>query len=355
MVQRALLDTRLAVRRALAEWCMRDDLGGGSAALVLVGLSGGADSLALAAATAYEARRAGLLAGAVVVDHGLQSGSADIAAAAARQAEQLGLAPVVVEQVAVEAGGAGPEANARRARYEAFARAAARTGAAAILTAHTRDDQAEQVLLALARGSGTRSLAGIPQRRRLSETGPDTAILRPFLASSPEITRATTEAACAEAGLEPWRDPHNSDPAFARVRVRERVLPMLVEELGPGMPAALARSADLAREDADALDALAAGIAARANRSIPAGASAQVALPVAELASLPMALLARVIRVVASRNFGAQLSREHTASIAALVVDWHGQGPVFVPGIRVARAQSQLGFARQTGSPRAPR
>ncbi|WP_024355624.1 tRNA lysidine(34) synthetase TilS [Leucobacter chironomi] len=360
MVQRALLDTRLAVRRALAEWRAADLAGDGSAGaapLVLVALSGGPDSLALAAATAHEAGRAGLRAGALVIDHGLQEGSAGVADRAAHQAEQLGLAPVMVDRVRVEDGGGGPEANARSARYEAFARAAERTGAAAILTAHTRDDQAEQVLLALARGSGSRSLAGIPPRRRLAETSSGTAILRPFLASPPEITRATTESACAEAGLDPWRDPHNHDAAFARVRVRERVLPLLVRELGPGVPAALARTADLAREDADALDGIAEGIAAAAlaEPGPQPAASDRAALMVADLAPLPAALLARVIRLVADRRFGAQLSREHTAAVAALVADWHGQGPVYAPGVRVSRAGSQLEFVRQTGSPRAPR
>lgn len=415
MVQRAVLETRAAVRRALAAWSTalatgataRSERaaageGAGSAPLVLVALSGGADSLALAAATAYEAERAGLRAGAVVVDHALQQGSALVAARAAEQAERLGLAPVIVDRVRVGEGrGDGPEAAARAARYAAFARAAERSGAAAILTAHTRDDQSEQVLLALARGSGLRSLAGIPPRRELAFNGgpaagggapgreardgrsdgggrpgeidssqdPGVAILRPFLTAPPEITRATTEAACAEAGLEPWRDPHNRDAAFSRVRVRERVLPALVRELGPGVPAALARSADLAREDADALDAIAEGIAAGALAGISdegegaAGTPAvadrasppRVGVAVEALAGLPAALLGRVIRVIAARRFGAHLSREHTSAIAALVTDWRGQGPVYVPGVRVSRAAGRLEFSHQTGSPRAPR
>ena len=181
---------------------------------MLVALSGGPDSLALAAATAFEAPRAGLRAGAVIVDHGLQAGSADAAAQAARQAEALGLNPVLVEPVTVGADG-GPEAAARDARYAALAAAAARTGAIAVLLGHTLDDQAETVLLGLARGSGATSLQGMEQASGLYR--------RPLLG----IRRATTVQFCADSELEPWHDPQNDDPAFTRVRVRKAVLPVL--------------------------------------------------------------------------------------------------------------------------------
>ncbi|RGE20319.1 tRNA lysidine(34) synthetase TilS [Leucobacter sp. wl10] len=362
MVQRATLETRLAVRRALVGRPVPE--GAGSAPLVLVALSGGADSLALAAATAFEARGAGVRAGAIVVDHGLQEGSAAVAARAAEQGAGLGLDPVLVRRVEVVPDrGDGPEAAAREARYGAFARAAGEAGARAILTAHTRDDQAEQVLLALARGSGLRSLAGIPDRRGLDGGA---VILRPFLGEKPSVTRATTAAACIEQGLEPWRDPHNDDPSYARVRVRRRVLPQLERELGPGVAEALARTADLAREDADALDALAEEIAdeALADEALagapladpvpadpgPGGAgladpaAEPFEMPVAVLSELPAALRGRVIRSVASRRFGSHLSREHTLAVAALVTDWRGQGPIDVPGAAVARRGSLLVF-----------
>lgn len=333
MVQRALLATRRAVRDALRRSAREADLSDG--ALLLVALSGGADSLALAAAAAHEAPRAGFRAGAVVVDHGLQQGSDAVAAGAALQAESLGLSPVHVIRVDVEADGAGPEAAARAARYRAFDESADRSGAAMILTAHTANDLAEQVLLGLARGSGTRSLAGIPPRRG--------RILRPFLG----ITRAQTEAACAEAGVEPWRDPHNADPAYSRVRVRERILPVMERELGPGISAGLGRTAELMREDADALDGLADELAARTLRRTGEG----VELSVAGLAEQPAALRNRVIRLAAA-EFGAGLSREHTLAVAALVVDWRGQGPVFVPGIRAVRDGGAIRLVPQSGSPR---
>ncbi|UTX54845.1 tRNA lysidine(34) synthetase TilS [Leucobacter aridicollis] len=340
-------------------------------ALALVGLSGGADSLALAAAVAAEAGQAGVRAGAVIVDHALQSGSKRVADSAAAQARGLGLAPVVIRRVEVAAAG-GPEAAARDARYGAFVTVAAELGAAAVLTAHTRDDQAEQVLLALARGSGTRSVAGIPSSRPLSD-GVD--LLRPLLGETWKITRATTEAACAELGLTPWNDPHNLDASYARVRVRETALPTLARELGPGVVAGLARSADLAREDADALDDWAGRVVAAllpTVRPLPEGGEAaqrraaegpahpgpaperQVidAGGVSVLEGLPAAVRQRAIHQMAREYFGAALTREHTLSIAALITHWKGQGPVFVPGIRVTRVAGELVCDPQNGSPR---
>ena len=221
--------TRVAVRRRLARI---EQVQGGS--VVLVACSGGADSLALAAAVAFEVPRMGLSAGAVIVDHGLQEGSSAVACRAAEQCRGLGLNPVEVVTVKVALSGAGPEAAARDARYQAFEAVAERFGAVAVLLGHTRDDQAEQVLLGLARGSGARSLSGMPARR-----GP---YLRPFLG----LARTTTVAACEAAGLTASVDPQNSDPSYGRVRARA-LLPPLEAVLGLGTVAALARSADLPR------------------------------------------------------------------------------------------------------------
>lgn len=223
--------------------------------LVLVACSGGADSLALAAATAFVAPRLGLRAGAVSVDHGMQPGSAQISRRAIDQCADLGLDPALVRPAGAAPTGQGPEAAARAVRYRALEEAAVQTGAAAILLGHTMDDQAETVLLALARGSGTRAVAGMaPARGRY---------LRPLLG----VRRARTEAACAEAGLEPWEDPANvadgpwrsaTGAALPRAALREQVLPVLTQVLGPEVTAALSRTADLARADADLLDDLAA-------------------------------------------------------------------------------------------------
>jgi tRNA(Ile)-lysidine synthase len=308
----AVAGVRLAVRRALT------GLDPGS--LVLVACSGGADSLALAAGVAFEAPRAGLRAGAVTVDHGLQAGSAERAKALAARLETLGLAPV--EVVAVEVGTrGGPEAAARSARYAALADCCRRLDAAAVMLGHTSDDQAETVLLGLARGSGARSLAGMP-----AVSG---RYRRPLL----DLDRTVTRAACAAEGLSPWEDPHNSDPAYTRVRVRQEALPALERALGPGVPAALTRSAKLLRDDADALDAWAER--AMAECVDPGGVShGDAALDVTRLAALPAAVRRRVLHraaLAAGSPHGA-LAAVHVEALDALVTDWHGQGPLQLPG-----------------------
>ncbi len=296
--------------------------------LVLVALSGGPDSLALAAATAFEAPRAGLGAGAVIVDHGLQPGSADAAAHAARTATDLGLAPVLVRTVTVGTDG-GPEAAARTARYAALEAAARETGAVAVLLGHTLDDQAETVLLGLARGSGAASIRGMEPHNGL--------YLRPLLG----IRRSTTEQFCADSGLEPWIDPQNADPSFTRVRVRTAVLPVLERELGPGIPEALARTAEQLREDAAALDHFAEEIAEDLAEHTEAG----ISLPAKALEVQPAALRQRLIRLAVSSEFHVSLSRAQTLEVARLVTNWHGQAGVDLPGIRVERRGGLLHFS----------
>lgn len=340
----AVAAVRSAVRRELA------DLPPG--ARVLVACSGGADSLALAAATGFVAERAGLLAGAVVVDHGWRPDSVDDAALAATACRALGLDPV--EQVAVDARGrGGPEAAARDARYAALAAAAARHAAAAVLLGHTLDDQAETVLLGLARGSGARSLSGMPACRGVFR--------RPLL----DLPRATTRRACAALDLRPLADPANDDDAYARVRVR-RALAVLADALGDGLAPALARSAALLREDADALDALAAdllrtatvprsdplaaGPAAGAGTGSAGGAVPGLTLDVATLTAAPPAIRRRAL-LAALRAVGAPgsaLGRRHLLAVDALLIGWHGQGPAQLPG-RVS-ARRDCGRLLLTGS-----
>jgi len=305
----------------------------GETTLVLVALSGGPDSLALAAAVAFEAPRAALRAGAVIVDHGLQSGSAQVAARAAEQAAELGLSPVLVERVQVSGRG-GPESGARDARYAAFERAVADSGSVAILLGHTLDDQAETVLLGLARGSGAASLQGMAPVR-----GP---YLRPLLG----IRRSTTVQACEDAGLTPWTDPQNADRTFTRVRVREIVLPMLERELGPGVAEALVRTAEQLREDAEALDAFADELA----EDLAEHAEAGISLDVPALAANPPALRQRLIRLAVSSEFGVALTRQQTLEVARLVTDWHGQEGVDLPGVRVVRREGRVVFQQAKGS-----
>lgn len=307
----AVAQLRSAVRPALAA----------SDQPVLVACSGGADSLALAAAIAFEAPRAGVAAGAVTVDHGLQAGSDARAEDTARKLRNLGLDPVTVVRVDVGTDG-GPEAAARTARYDALRTAAARHGAR-IALGHTLDDQAETVLLGLGRGSGPRSVAGM-----VAENPP---FWRPLLG----IRRATTRAACAALELPVWDDPWNDDPAYTRVRLRTEALPLLEDVLGGGVAPALARTAGLLREDLDLLDSLAATELERLRDE--AGLAAR------ETSELPAALRRRVLRGWLLAAGVPDLQAVHLAAVDALLTAWRGQGRVDLPGgAGVVRASGRL-------------
>jgi tRNA(Ile)-lysidine synthase len=228
----ALTRLLVAVRDELA------DLGSGD--LVLTACSGGPDSLALAAATARLAPPRGWRTGAVVVDHGWSQAASEAGRDAVAALSELGLDPVELVTVHCPPGG-GPEAGARTARYQALDAAADRLGAVAVLLGHTLDDQAETVLLGLGRGSGGRSLAGMPRRRGRYR--------RPLLG----LRRHDVLAACDDLELSPWHDPANDDPRYTRVRIR-RLAQQLEDALGPGTALNLARTADLLREDSEALE-----------------------------------------------------------------------------------------------------
>ena len=275
---------------------------------VTVACSGGADSLALALVTATEAVRQGHPIAAATVDHGLQKGSARHAAQTADVLRHMGYSDVKVLTVRVDGRG-GMEAAARRARYDALYPLA---GTGSILLGHTLDDQAETVLLGLSRGSGPRSIAGMSAHSR--------PYGRPFLS----IRRADTEAACREAGLTPWQDPHNVDPTFTRVRIRREVLPLLEEVLGGGVAAALARTAGQLQEDGEVLDELATGLA----RSALSGA----ALTVDVLAPQPPALRRRALRwwLIAAGVTG--LTADHLMRVDRLLGNPAGNAAVRLPG-----------------------
>jgi len=311
----ALLELRNAVRPFL------ENLTAGDCALVAV--SGGADSLALALALIKEAPELAITLIAVTVDHQLQSGSNEQAKQVQTQLKVMGYQEVIIEKVSVVEK-SGLEADARTARYTALDSIAHAYGATQIFLGHTRDDQAETVLLGLARGSGTRSLSGM-------------AIIngkyaRPFL----QLTRVQTVAACQEADLQPWSDPHNVNEKFSRVRVRNKVMPVMEEEIGPGIAAALARSAAILRDDADALDEMARAVISRVDLSD---------LDCAALAELPRAIRSRILRaaIYAAGAPSGSLSADHLAAVEALVTSWRGQGEVSLPGgVKVARISGRL-------------
>lgn len=316
----AVSAVRTAVRRAFAE--LPDAV---RHAPPLVACSGGADSLALAAAT--RAVR-GPVVRAVVVDHGLQEGSAAVAQATVELLDRLGV-PAEVRAVEVTGPG-GPEAAARRARYNAL-RAARPHPDSPVLLGHTLDDQAETVLLGLGRGSGPRSVAGM----RLW----DEPWLRPLL----WVRRATTRAACAALDLPVWDDPHNVDPRYTRVRLRNEVLPLLEDVLAGGVAEALARTAAQLREDCDALDELAAGLLAAAR-------DAHVGLVVDPLRTAHPALRRRALRQWLLDEGVPELTDLHLRAADDLIGRWRGQGAVRLPGgLDLLRRDGRL-IIRREGS-----
>ena len=270
----------LACRRALRPF-------GGPA---IIGLSGGPDSLALAAAAAAEHKDVRC----VVVDHGLQDESAEVAKRAADVARGFGLEAEVVR---VEVGEGNLEAAARSARYEALA-----SYGVDVWVGHTADDQAETLLLGALRGNPS---GMAPRNGR---------VVRPFLG----VRRANTVGACEELGLDPWHDPMNADPAFRRVAVRRQVFPLLSELLGGDAVPALAATADRIAADEELIESL--------TDLAPTTSCAELAEDAGPIRRRRLAawLLEQ----------GVPVQGDQLDAVEALVVDWHGQGPVAVAGGR---------------------
>jgi tRNA(Ile)-lysidine synthase len=317
----AMVEIRSAVRAEL-EMCSPGDV-------VIVACSGGADSLALSYAVAKEAEKFAVQVVGVTVDHQLQANSSAQAATVMRQLEAMGIGVREIIPVTVEVTD-GMEASARRARYVALDGASLKHGAVKVFLGHTRDDQAETVLLGLARGSGTRSMSGMaPVMGKY---------VRPLLG----ITGQRSVAACLEVGLKPWDDPHNVDRHYLRVRVRLDAIPALEASIGPGVSAALARSAALLRDDADALDEWA---------SREFGTLHPESMDIGFLYELPRAVRTRLIRagIYACGAPQGSVSADHVSAVESLVTSWHGQGEVSLPGgVKARRISGRLSLLPPT-------
>ena len=321
------------------------------APLVLVACSGGRDSMALAAVSHIVCTSMGC--GAVIVDHGLQAGSEQVASEAADRCHALGLGPVIMRNATVQARGEGLEAAARQARYDELCAAAHESGAIAVLLAHTMDDQAETVLIGLLRSRGVDALAGMPQ----VFTRSGATFARPLLT----LTRAETTGICEDLGVEYWDDPTNGDAVDGelpddyplRSRVRHDLLPAIERFAGFNVTRHFAESAQLARMDKEYLDqrsdevmgeavaavdwpASSAAVSTDTPRACAAddtndsGHGIGLMIGVKRIAREPEAIRLRVIAHALSQA-GVNASAAQIAAIDRLVVDWHGQGGVSLP------------------------
>lgn len=317
----AIADVRRAIRQS---WEAYGYKAGDS---IAVACSGGADSLALAAAAIFEGKRSNIKIAVVIINHNLQAGSRAVADKTAKLVAELGADLVEVIDVTVAKSKQGMEADARDARYKALDAFAKANGIKVTMLGHTLDDQAETVLLGLARGSGTKSLAG------MSELSSDKKYLRPLL----KIRRVTTESFCNDSGLAFWKDPHNQDKKFSRVRVRKVLLPAMEKELGPGVVEALGRTAEILQEDAQYLDKKADQLFSKVAQVM----ATQIVLDAEALAKQPVALANRVV-LKALLLLGAEPTRTAISSVMALVTNWHGQKPLTLPAARVSRQGKQV-------------
>ncbi len=313
-----MANASIAIRNAVRPFLEKLEAGDS----FLVAVSGGADSLALAQALVIESQPLALNPIAITIDHQLQENSHQQAEKVAEQLKEIGYGQIIIKKVVV-ATDSGLEAGARDARYSAINQSVEETKAVKVFLGHTNNDQAETVLLGLARGSGARSLSAMA-----AENG---IYLRPLLT----ITREETEEACNEWGLKVWNDPHNLNTEFTRVKVRREVIPYLEEHLDPGISRALVRTASLLRDDADALDLWAAREA--------------IDLECERLAQLPKAIRTRIIRkaAFAAGATPGKLTFEQIGAIDALICAWKGQGAVSLAGgVKVERISGRLSLSR---------
>jgi tRNA(Ile)-lysidine synthase len=311
-----------AVRNAVRVWLEKCEAGD----KVLVAVSGGADSLALAYALSIEAQKLAICVIGVTVDHQLQNTSSEQAQKVVKQLSEFGV-KCHVKKVTVDIK-EGLEASARKVRYEAINEVVKQENAVAVFLGHTKDDQAETVLLGLARGSGTRSLSGMAHHNG--------KYVRPLL----EITRIQNEDFCKEVGLDYWNDPHNQDSQFARVRVRNEALPILEKTIGPGISGALARSAHLLRDDADALDHWAKREEIHLDLED---------LDCLHLETLPRAIRTRILRtaIYAAGAPSGSVSADHISAVEALITAWSGQSALNLPGgVKVERISGRLSLSQ---------
>lgn len=319
----AMADIRRAVRDS---WDLLNLFKGST---VAIACSGGADSLALASAALFEGQRADVNVITCIVNHNLQEGSMEVALRTKGLLTEMGFSVVETMDVHIQQSSLGMEAAARNARYGALTEFADKHNAVFTMLGHTQDDQAETVLLGLARGSGAKSIAGMPI------LSPDGKYLRPLLG----ITRKETVSYCEDLSIEYWSDPQNLDTKFTRVKARLKVLPVLEEELGPGIAQALSRTAEILQDDISYLEAQ----ADKAFSEVAKTTNNSVVIDTEAFENLPKALANRVIHKSLSL-MGAEPAKVQIDSVMELVTNWHGQKPLTLPSVRVERKGKEIIF-----------
>ncbi len=292
--------------------------------LILVGCSGGADSIALVWSASVVCKRLNLNLGVVIVDHQLIAESNQVAENTKKQCAEFGINQIIVKKIKVVLENEGLESAARKARYEAFEEVIKDTNAKALMLAHTQDDQAETMLMRLTRGSGAKSLSA------MSEVSGK--YLRPFL----HVRKFEIKDALEKEDIKYWNDPANSNSDFLRVKVRNELIPKLIEVLGDSVVEALDRTSMLLKNDNDILDQIALNHY-QENRQ----------LLISKLEDLPSAIRTRVIKLAAldaGVNPGP-FSFEHIEAIDALVTNWHGQSHIDLPGfVQASRVNETIRF-----------
>lgn len=328
--------------RLLAEWKrlglpLRD-------AQVIVAVSGGADSVALLLGLneLLGARRLGIELRVAHLDHGLRETSRADALWVEDLTRRLGYESKIEHvQVRALAPRDNLEQSARRARYEFLARLSMEEGGGGtVLTAHTMDDQAETVLLRLLRGSGAEGLGGMEPVRPL-QAGAKALLARPLLTWA---RRSQTEAYCRARQVDFRDDEMNEDERFARVRVRKQLLP-LMQSFNARAVEALARTAQLLREDARALDKLAALLLEKARTSFDACEDG--GLSITALSKAEVSLRRRALRLWLAQERGdlRRLEMVHLLAVEGLLAGERGGRVVELPGgAKVSRRKGRLCF-----------
>jgi tRNA(Ile)-lysidine synthase len=291
---------------------------------LLLAVSGGADSVSLSDALVRLAKRGKLPAKIFVahLNHQLRGEESDGDEAFVRELAAQLQVECFVERVAIADAAKSEkqnlEATARRARYEFLARAAQMCGAGCVLTAHTRDDQAETVLMRLLRGSGAEGLRGIHAVRQLSES---VTLIRPMLG----VTRAEVIEHCGRYHLNFRTDSSNYLPDFTRNRVRQELLPLL-RSFNPRTDEALSRTAELLTDDQDILHQLAVNVLTRAKQD--AGLDAK------QLREQSPAIRRRVLRLWLKEERGSlkRIEAVHLGAIEQMLLRNHGGKVVELPG-----------------------